>query len=278
VVKIALLFLVISDVSHQEYWRDFLHGKNKKYSIYVHSKEPVRNSSWFKKHEISIKIPTQWEHVTKAQIALLREALNDRDNQKFIFLSESTIPLQDFETVYDTVMKTSKSIFPFCLNPHQDVSRVGTFWGHHNYQPQRVIQGIASHLQYKNHPWIILNRKHAQLMVDDKQYLNVICKTIIDNEHYPSTFLAIQGLLNEVDPRQMTYDDWIITNSPRSPFVFTDLNDPKQRAPVVKAMQGGLYNNPHKYLFGRKFSENCNLVPIDQFLKYRHRCDENVCH
>lgn len=282
--KIALLFLTIVDVYHQNYWQDFLRGNDGRYSLYVHSKFPMPSDSFFKRYELPIRVPTKWEHVMRAQIELLRQALKDPKNMRFIFLSESTLPLQNFDTVYNTVISNKKSLFPHCRNPHQYSSpaqrdyqskaHAGTFWGSHSYNPSRILHGIPSHLQYKNHSWIILNRKHAQLMVDDKKYLDTITKAIIDNEHYPSTFLALKGLLNEVDNYQATYDDWAIPG-PSSPFVFTDLTQEGQLRPLILAIQGGLYGNPRPYLFGRKFAKGCNLAPLDYYLSYRKNCRIN---
>lgn len=267
--KIALLFLTISSIYHEAYWNDFLRGNENRYSIYIHAKESFEDDSSFKKYEIKNKIETMWTNSMKAQIELLREALKDPDNQKFIFLSESTIPLQDFNTVYETVMATDKSIFSFCSNVHQDKTRAGTFWGYHNYQPSHILHPIPASLQYKNPQWVILNRKHAQLMVEDTKYIEIISEYICDNEHYPSTFLAIKGLLGEVKNLQTTYDDWIKTSSGCHPYTFTNLEDEDELAVVVKAIKGGLYSNPNKYLFGRKFAKDCVMKPLDKYLTYK---------
>lgn len=268
-LKIAFLFLTIADVYHEHYWQDFFKYHEPQYSVYIHSKEPLSENSFFKSHEIESKISTTWENTMKAQIELLREALKDPCNDKFIFVSESTIPLQDFDTIYESLIARDKSIFSFCPNPHQDPQRVGTFWGYHNYQPKRILYPIPARLQYRNSQWVILSRKHAQLMVDDTKYIEMITRHICDQEHYPSTFLAIKGLLDEVANCQTTYDDWIITSSPAHPFTFTDLTEEKQIKPLIKAIQGGLYSNPNMYFFARKFEKDCDLSPLDTYLSYR---------
>ena len=85
----------------------------------------------------------------KAQIVMLKEALKDPTNEKFIFLSESAIPFCDFETTYNFMTSTNKSIFPFSYNVHADKNRAGTFWHYHNYQPKKDFHPIPRHLQYK---------------------------------------------------------------------------------------------------------------------------------
>ena len=268
-IKIALLFLTVTGIHHETYWQDFLKGYEEQYSLSIHSKEGVPDSSPFKPHELNTSLPTDWTNTMRAQIALLKEALKDPDNEKFIFLSESTIPLQDFPTIYEKVTYTYKSIFPFCHNPHLDATRDGTFWHYHNFQPRAHLHPIPPRLQYKNPQWIILNRKHAQLMVEDTKYIEMIAEYPCDNEHYPATFLAIKGLLDEVINYQTTYDDWIATNSPRSPFTFTDLQNEIELKLATRAIKGGLYSRPTPYLFGRKFAEDCDLTPLDKHLNYR---------
>lgn len=106
-------------------------------------------------------------------------------------------------------------------------------------------------------------------MVDDSKYIEIITRHICDQEHYPSTFLAIKGLLHEVANAQTTYDDWIITNSPAHPFTFTDLTDEIQLHRLIRAIQGGLDSNPNIYFFARKFAKDCDLTPLDTYLSYR---------
>lgn len=268
-LKIALLFLVVSDIYHQEYWKDFLSGHENQYSVYIHAKDEIPADSAFKQFDIGVKVETTWTNTLKAQIELLRHALKDSANEKFIFLSESTIPFQSFNTVYATVMATDKSIFPFCLNPHQDPTRSGTFWGYHNYQPSKILHPIPGHLQYKHPQWIILNRKHAQMAVDDPIFADIVARYPCDNEAYFGTLLALHGLLHEVVNRQTTYDDWFLTTSGSSPFTFTDLHNENQFFSVSKAIQGKLHGQREPYLFGRKFAKECNLSLLDTYLPYR---------
>ena len=267
--KIALLFLTISSIYHEDYWLDFLRGNEGKYSVYIHSKESIPTQSPFKQYEMQNKVGTTWSNTIIAQVALLKEALKDPDNQKFIFLSESTIPFYDFQAVYDRLMATDKSIFPFVSNDvHLDPKRLGTFYSFGNYQPRRDMHPIPERFQYRTTQWVILNRKHAELMANDTKYIDIISKIASDQEHYPATILAIKGLLDEVENYQITYDDWVITSSPANPFTFTDLHDQTQYDVAVKAIRGEIYGY-HKYLFGRKFARGCDLSPLDKHLAYR---------
>lgn len=267
--KIAFLFLTMGSIYHETHWLDFLKGNEANYSIYIHSKEPLEDSSPFKQYEIKQKEETTWLNTMRAQLVLLKEALKDPENEKFIFVSESTIPFYDFRTVYDRVIGTNKSIFPYVSNDiHLDPSRSGTFWNYHNYQPRRDMHPIPRRFQYRSTQWVILNRKHAELMANDNKYIEIISQIICDNEHYVPTVLAIKNLLHEVENDQTTYDDWIATSSPSSPYTFTNLRDEEQYKIVKKAIRGELYGS-HKYLFGRKFAKDCDLTPLDGLLAYQ---------
>jgi len=81
--KISFLFLIISSIFHEYYWTDFLKGHGNQYSIYIHSKEPIDNTSHFKKHAISQKIETTHYNTMRAQVELLRESLKDPDNRTY---------------------------------------------------------------------------------------------------------------------------------------------------------------------------------------------------
>ena len=116
----------------------------------------------------------------EAEIALLREALKDPANTKFVFLSESTIPLMSFKGVYEHFLTHSKSEFTYMKNIHK----------------KRSFGDIGQ--LYFNSQWIVLNRKHAQLMVDDRELIPLFKTFACDNEHYPSTFLARHNMLDEV--------------------------------------------------------------------------------
>ena len=103
-MKIAFLFLIISDIYHEPTWIDFLKGHEDKYSVYIHSKDKMPKDSYFKRCEIPAKIPTSWSKIMKAFIELLREALKDPSNEKFVFLSESSIPLKTFDQAYNHLL------------------------------------------------------------------------------------------------------------------------------------------------------------------------------
>lgn len=258
-LKLAFLFLTIGNVYHEEHWKDFFRGYEKFYSVYVHAKEEKTvTSPFFKPHLISEHVPTSWANTMKAQIALLKEALKDPHNAKFIFLSESTIPLQDFSLVYKTVNGTPKSMFKVQPNPHLHSNSF------RDVKENRMVPGIPFKYQQKHTQWIVLNRKHASILVSAAHHLNkrrVFC----DNEHYPGTVLANKSLLRELVPVDTTYVNWYIKGpNGKTPFTFSNLKRAREKELAVLTVKRG-------YLFARKFAPRCNLKELDAHLSYRKK-------
>jgi hypothetical protein len=238
-IKIAFLFLTIANIIHEPIWHDFFKGHDSHYSIYIHAKEEFDNTSVFKQYEMPTKVPTTWENTMEAQIEMLREALKDPLNEKFIFLSGDSLPIQHFDYVYQQIMQHPLSIFNYSWNNHQDAD--SSF-----YYAGRILKGIPSDKQHKNSQWIILNRKHAIMMVEDKEFITTITQYPCDNEHYPSTFLAMHGLLHEVANQPTMLTIW--NRGYDHPFTFKSVEDRYQAELLTEAMNQSI-------LFARKFDK-----------------------
>ena len=197
----------------------------------------------------------------QAQIELIRQALKDPANTQFVFVSESTIPLQDFNTVYNTLMQTDKSTFCYEKSQHHDPN-------YSNHEPRRDLKPFTSDYQYKNAQWVVLNRTHAQLMAEDTLYTKLLVNRFSDQEHYPSTFLALKGLLHEVMPKDMTFVDWSrrsrVPKTHPHPYCFYDMKCDEDYTMILEAIKSG-------FLFARKFTKDCDLSPLDNHLGYRNK-------
>ncbi|MCC7415444.1 MAG: hypothetical protein IT346_05150, partial [Epsilonproteobacteria bacterium] len=64
---------------------------------------------------------------------------------------------------YQRLTATPHSIFMYRPNPH-------IIPGSATFDKTRDLQPISHEQQYKNYQWVVLNRKHAQLMVEDSYY------------------------------------------------------------------------------------------------------------
>jgi hypothetical protein len=239
-MKLAFLFLTITNIYHERCWVNFFKDYQKQYSIYIHSKYPMRNSA-FKKYELPTKAPTTWANTMRAQIELLKAALKDPKNTKFIFISDSTVPLQTFDYVYDSLMKHPHSQFDFSPNPNKD----------------RTFYPIPPFKYYKNSQWIVLNRKHAEMIAKDLHYINIFDRYGFDNEHYPSIFLIDQRVSHEIIRRDTTLVIWY--KFLPHPHMFTEIANDIYSQQLIQAITS------KQYLFARKFAPTCNLSTLAQY-------------
>ncbi|XP_073138145.1 uncharacterized protein [Henckelia pumila] len=110
--KIAFLFLTPGALPFEKLWDKFFQGHEGRFSVYVHAfmDKPVHFSRYFLNREIrSDKVIWGKISMVDAERRLLANALKDPDNQQFILLSDSCIPLRDFDYVYNYLMYTNTS-------------------------------------------------------------------------------------------------------------------------------------------------------------------------
>jgi len=158
--KIAFIFLIYNVINHEELWHMFFSNIDKsKYSIYIHYKYDER-LEYLEEFKVAKNIPTKYADISivKAQNYMLSEALKDKNNTHFIFLSGSCIPFKPFEYIYDKIEE------PFSY--------------FHIANPEECLPDCIAALTYidmkylnKASQWCILNRKHSELLVNNTEYL-----------------------------------------------------------------------------------------------------------
>ena len=181
---------------------------------------------------------------------MLKEALKDPLNNKFIFVSGDAVPIQHFDYVYKQVLQHPLSIIHYSWNHHQDQN--SSF-----YSACRILHGIPADKQFKNSQWVILNRKHAELMVQDQSIVATVVKFPCNDEHYPSTFLAMHNLLHEVVNQAATLTVW--QRGQNHPLTFKNMQDPYESELLVEAMNQGV-------LFARKFDQKCDMGQLQSMV------------
>lgn len=97
--KVALLFLVLDDPHFPEVWDAYLAGNEARASVYIHPKYPER-TTWRRARVIAELRETAWGRIVEAYLALLAAALADPANAKFVFLSESCVPVKPFAAMH----------------------------------------------------------------------------------------------------------------------------------------------------------------------------------
>ncbi|KAK8520268.1 hypothetical protein V6N12_004223 [Hibiscus sabdariffa] len=208
--KIAFLFLTPGTLPFEALWAKFFQGHEGRFSVYVHAsrEKPVHKTRYFKGRDIHSE-SVVWGQISMvdAERRLLAQALLDPDNQQFVLLSESCIPLQNFDYVYNYLMLTNVS-FIDCfvdLGPH----------GSGRYS-EHMMPEVEKKDFRKGSQWFALKRQHAIITMADSLYytkFKYYCKPNMEgrncyaDEHYLPTFF------NMIDPggianRSVTYVDW----------------------------------------------------------------------
>ena len=110
--KIAFLFLTYNNIKRPDIWNNFLDSKDSnKFTLYNHAKEPTKVSDILKGTQIKEYIDTCWGCFgsVEANILMMKEALKDPLNKKFMLVSETCVPLVTFDKLYNEIMKDDKS-------------------------------------------------------------------------------------------------------------------------------------------------------------------------
>ena len=247
--KLAFCFMIYDKINHEELWYNFFKNIEKsKYSIYIHHKtdEPLK---YFEDYKLKNTIDTNWcdKSLVKAQNLLLQEAVKDKSNTNFIFVSGSCIPLKSFKHIYYN-LKLNKSYFNMAIP---------------------FIEKFNDMKIYKASQWCILNRKHTKQILENKEKLNEI--------FYPfKQKKFIRGCPDEYAYITLLYylklDKELITtnNISTDATTFTGWHNMSNYKDFKKSNKNGEPNNysyicpeelafiaSSKSFFGRKFDNDC---------------------
>ena len=181
--KIALLFLTVEDLNHPGVWKKLLENQRHQYNIYFHSKNSMQDKD-FKKFRIDKTVKTTWCKHVKAWKALLNEAIQDEDNYKFVYLSESCIPLMPLDDIYKILTADNNSYMQF-RKP---------FWPEIN---ARTIHELPEKHRWVNNEWVILNRKHAEVVVRDIHIISACNRHHHSQEAHPSCLFSVKHCLDD---------------------------------------------------------------------------------
>ena len=183
--KIAFLFLTYNNLKRPDIWTRFFDTKyNDKFTIYNHSKESEKVTDLLLKDKhIPEYIDTCWgcPNLVEANILMMKEALKNKQNKKFILVSDSCIPIVSFPTFYKEIMTDDKSIINI----------------HYNNNPERydkIINPSFKKDEFTKHSGsgLVLNEKHAKLLVSDlDNYRNNWKDVFVPDEHYIGNILRV---------------------------------------------------------------------------------------
>ncbi|KAG6392492.1 hypothetical protein SASPL_146714 [Salvia splendens] len=148
----------------------------------------------------------------QAERILLRSALTDPFNERFLFLSDSCIPLYNFSYTYDYLVSSPNSFVDSFADKKE--SRYNL----------KMYPVISVDDWRKGSQWVVLTRNHAKVVVEDKTVFSIFqlqCKPAgtsaehdcVPDEHYVQTLLTLKGLGGEIIRRSLTHSSWDLTSS-----------------------------------------------------------------
>jgi len=187
-MKIAFLFLTIRDVNFPQIWDKYLAGHEDKYSIYIHPKYPIE-TKWRTDRIISNLKETAWGFITRAYLELFKEAIKDKDNFKFITISESCVPIQSFDKLYKTLINDNRSWIKL-----MKITK-------YKYE---VVLKKASGKFIHHYARMCLNRHHVKKLLINRDKLEFFHQMQIGDEY----FLTVLYPLTNYKDFEITYDDW----------------------------------------------------------------------
>ncbi|KAF3789576.1 hypothetical protein EJ110_NYTH11621 [Nymphaea thermarum] len=197
--KISFLFIARNRLSLDLVWDQFFQGaKEPIFSIFVHSRpgfvfsKATTKSAYFLGRQVNDSIQVDWGEASmiQAERILLQHALKDPLNQRFVFLSDSCIPLYNFSYIYDYIMSSSTSFVD---------SFADTKHGRYNPKMHPIVPVTSWR---KGSQWTVLIRKHAEVIVEDEVVFPVFqlhCK--------------YKGLEKEITRRPLTHSAWDLSAS-----------------------------------------------------------------
>mgnify|MGYP000741753800 CR=1 FL=1 len=246
--KLCFLFLVYDRLNKSEIWNKFfLYADTSKYSIYAHSKyDIIDNNDLLKKYIIEQKYETEWGtwSIVEVQNRLLEIGLKDSLNMKFIFISDSHVPLHDFDTVYNSIMNNDFSFIDI-------VGRLAQ----NNLNTINNVFNVGQNL-FKMSQWTCLNRKHAEQLLEHENEMKLQSQfSIIPDENAYICILTglyfpkkIENLYN----KNLTFVDWVIPSSNTMYKAFPRTYDNNELNKLIPTLR-------NDFLFVRKVSTTCNI-------------------
>ncbi|KAL5558277.1 hypothetical protein UlMin_034488 [Ulmus minor] len=208
--KIAFMFLTPGSLPFEKLWDKFFNGHEDRFTVYVHASKgtPIHESPYFVGRDIrSDKVAWGKFSMVEAEKRLLANALLDPHNEHFVLLSDSCVPLHNFEYVYNYLIFTNVSFIDCFVDPGPH--------GNGRYSEHMLPEVLKQDFR-KGSQWFSMKRKHAIIVMADSLYhkkFRLYCKPNMDgrncysDEHYLQTFFNMKdpgGIANW----SVTHVDW----------------------------------------------------------------------
>jgi hypothetical protein len=250
--KVCFLFMVYDRLNKPEIWENFFElADTSKYSIFVHSKCDLIDNQLqiIKNNLIENRYPTEWGtwSLVEVQNRLLEIGLKDPLNTKFIFMSDSHIPLHDFDTVYNCIINNEFSFIDIVGRLTQN-----------NTNTMNDVFNIGKSNMFKMSQWSCLNRKHAEQLLEHEAEMKLQSQfSIIPDEN--AYICTLSGLyfpkkIENLYNKNFTFVDWVIPSTNKMYRAFPRTYDGNELTKLLPTLR-------NEFLFVRKVSPNCNVTP-----------------
>ena len=207
--KIALLFLTKNKHSQEKIWDKFLKGNETKYDVFTHVAEKGSKTSSFLNGKIVKNVRTEWGHLINAYHILLETAYKEsKDAIRFVYLSDSCVPLMSGEEAYEQLIKfPSKTFYD---KPHLDEDAKRYFKNSNlDGNPNKIRfekVGILEKHFFKHSGWFALCKKDAKTLLENRSAFLAMNHIRGGDEHVLS--ILKRNSKNSLMKRPVTYVDW----------------------------------------------------------------------
>jgi len=152
------------------------------FNTYIHNKADFNGD--LNKYCIKNKVDTKWGDISlvKATLYLLYEAFNNHDNEYFVLLSDTTIPLCSPDILYSKVASVDKNMVH--INERDDESALPIALASERFEGLADKTFFHKHDFVKQDQWMILKRETVKFFLENN-FLKVFGnKFFIPDEHY----------------------------------------------------------------------------------------------
>uniref|UniRef100_A0A7N0RF20 Core-2/I-branching beta-1,6-N-acetylglucosaminyltransferase family protein n=1 Tax=Kalanchoe fedtschenkoi TaxID=63787 RepID=A0A7N0RF20_KALFE len=261
VPKIAFMFLTKGPLPLAPIWERFLKGHEDRYSIYIHSTPSYQPQyspeSVFYRRQIPSQV-AEWGRMSMcdAERRLLANALLDISNEWFVLVSESCIPIFNFQFIYHYLRGSRYSY----LGVFDDPGPFGR--GRYNWD---MAPEVNISQWRKGSQWFEVNRRVAVNIVEDTKYypkfLEFCRPACYVDEHYFPTMLSIEAP-SVLANRSITWVDWSRGGPHPATFGGADITEEFfKRIREDKRCTYNGHNASTCFLFARKFAPSA-LEPL----------------
>lgn len=201
--KIAFCFLTIDNINKSDVWEEFFKGNEDKYSVYMHPKNPENISDEYKKYIINDLVETKWGDVSlvRATLNLFKAAFQDPKNKMFVLVSDSCIPIYNFNYIYNELMinRNKSNIISIKSSTPQE----------YQYRHNALQTSDPNFLPLDNFKkcsqWCAINRNSIEKIIN-VDYTDLYSSMPAPDEHY---FINICDKFNiPYQNMTITFDNW----------------------------------------------------------------------